>query len=99
MSRKGNCYDNASIENFFGHLKSEAIYLNSYHSKDELEIAVHNYIYWYNNVRIQSKLKYRTPVEYKCAAQDRVILFQIVYFLGIGSYLVDIFFIFEINLL
>ena len=32
-----------------------------------LEIAAHNYIYWYNNIRIQSKLKYRTPVEYKCA--------------------------------
>jgi putative transposase len=68
MSRRGNCYDNASIENFFGHLKSEAIYLNSYHSKEELEITVHNYIYWYNNVRIQSKLKYRTPVEYRYAA-------------------------------
>ena len=36
MSRKGNCYDNACIENFFGHLKTELIYQNSYNSKEEL---------------------------------------------------------------
>lgn len=68
MSRRGNCYDNASMENFFGHLKSEEIYLNSYSSRDELESAVHNYIRWYNYDRLQSKLNNSTPIEYKCAA-------------------------------
>jgi transposase InsO family protein len=68
MSRRGNCFDNASMENFFGHLKSEEIYLNSYQNKYELESAVNKYIYWYNNNRLQSKLNNRTPVEYRCAA-------------------------------
>lgn len=68
MSRRGNCYDNACIENFFGHLKSEEIHLNTYESKEDLEAAVHSYIYWYNNHRFQSKLKNRTPIEYRCTA-------------------------------
>ncbi|HGM1082326.1 TPA: IS3 family transposase [Clostridioides difficile] len=68
MSRRGNCYDNASMENFFGHLKSEEIYLNSYTSRDDLETAVHSYIRWYNYDRLQSKLNSSTPIEYKRAA-------------------------------
>ncbi|WP_322379130.1 IS3 family transposase, partial [Clostridium perfringens] len=36
MSRKGNCHDNACIESFFSHLKSECIYLNNYNSEDEV---------------------------------------------------------------
>ncbi|MBO5477173.1 MAG: IS3 family transposase [Clostridia bacterium] len=66
MSRKGNCYDNACIENFFGHLKTELIYQNSYNSKEELVKSINDYIYWYNNYRFQAKLKNMTPVEYRC---------------------------------
>ena len=45
MSRKGNCYDNACIENFFGHLKTELIYHNSYSCKEELIKSIDDYIY------------------------------------------------------
>ena len=62
MSRKGNCYDNACIENFFGHLKTELIYQNSYNSKEELVKSINDYIYWYNNYRFQAKLKNMAPV-------------------------------------
>ena len=66
MSRKGNCYDNACIENFFGHLKTELIYQNSYNSKEELIKSIDDYIYWYNNCRFQAGLKNMTPAEYRC---------------------------------
>ena len=66
MSRKGNCYDNSCIENFFGHLKTELIYQNSYSCKENLIKSVDEYIYWYNNYRAQSKLNNMTPVEYRC---------------------------------
>lgn len=68
MSRKGNCYDNACIENFFGHLKSELIYQNHFDTKEELFKAVSQYIYWYNNERFQTVLKNRTPIEARSAA-------------------------------
>lgn len=68
MSRRGNCYDNACIENFFGHLKCEEIHLNNYETKEDLENAVHSYIHWYNYHRFQEKLGNHTPIEYKCMA-------------------------------
>ena len=65
MSRKGNCYDNAIIENFFGILKSEFLYLEEFdsleHFKDELE----QYMYYYNHLRIKSRLKRKSPVAYR----------------------------------
>jgi putative transposase len=63
MSRKGNCYDNACIENFFGHFKSELLYQNFFENKNELFKAIDSYIYWYNGSRFQSVLKNRTPIE------------------------------------
>lgn len=68
MSRKGNCYDNACIENFFGHLKCELIYQTHFHTKEDLINAIDKYIYWYNNERFQLKLNNRTPIEFRCAA-------------------------------
>jgi putative transposase len=44
MSRKGNCYDNAIIENFFGTIKSEMFYLKKYTSVDELKKDIKEYI-------------------------------------------------------
>lgn len=65
MSRKGNCYDNAVIENFFGHLKEEAFHHVRYLSLDALTAALHEYIDWYNNDRISTRLEGLSPVQYR----------------------------------
>jgi len=65
MSRRGNCLDNAAIESFFGHLKSELIYLNNYKDKQQLIKDVTQYIKFYNNQRIQAKLNKMSPIEYR----------------------------------
>lgn len=65
MSRKGNCLDNAVAENFFGILKTELFYENIYESIEELEKDITQYIEYYNNRRIKSKLKGMSPVEYR----------------------------------
>lgn len=65
MSRRGNCLDNASMENFFGHLKAECLYLEKYETQDELVEAVHSYIHFYNHKRIQLALGNKSPVEYR----------------------------------
>ena len=65
MSRKGNCLDNAVIENFFGLLKSELLYLRKFDSFHEFQTELENYIDYYNNKRIKAKLKGRSPVEYR----------------------------------
>lgn len=54
MSRKGNCYDNAVMENFFGHLKAEMYHGESFASLEEFYEGIEEYIYWYNNERIQN---------------------------------------------
>lgn len=65
MSRKGNCLDNACVENFFSHLKSELMYLNDYRTKAEVKKAVTSYIRFYNQHRLQRKLNDLSPVEYR----------------------------------
>lgn len=65
-SRKGNCHDNACIESFFSHLKSECIYLSHFESNEELICAVENYIYFYNYKRFQKRLSHLAPIEYRC---------------------------------
>ena len=65
MSRKGNCLDNAAMENFFGLLKSELLYLQKFSSIEEFEKELECYIYYYNNVRIKQKLKGLSPVQYR----------------------------------
>lgn len=65
MSRKGNCLDNACIENFFGRLKVEMYYGITYTSVGELVQAIHNYIHYHNHARISIKLKGMTPVQYR----------------------------------
>ena len=65
MSRKGNCLDNASMESFFGILKSECFYGERFDSIDDLEHAIREYIYYYNHERIKVKLKGLTPVDYR----------------------------------
>jgi putative transposase len=65
MSRKGNCLDNSVMENFFGLLKSELLYLQKFKSLEDFEKKLHEYIYYYNNKRIKLKLKGMSPVEYR----------------------------------
>ena len=67
MSRKGNSPDNGMIESFFGILKSEMFYgyEKSFQSLKQLEQAIVDYIYYYNNKRIKVKLKGLSPVQYR----------------------------------
>lgn len=65
MSRRGNCYDNASIESFFSHLKVEALYPYDIRSIDEAQRRIEEYIRFYNEDRAQRKLNKLTPVEYR----------------------------------
>ncbi|WP_236803005.1 IS3 family transposase [Arthrobacter sp. FW306-05-C] len=65
MSRKANCYDNAVMENFFGHLKEELFHRVRFLSTEALESALHEYIHWYNTERISTKLKGLSPVQYR----------------------------------
>lgn len=64
MSRKGNCFDNAAAENFFSHLKSELINRVKLKDYEEAKKAIDDYIRYYNNERIQVKLK-MAPLEYR----------------------------------
>jgi putative transposase len=64
-SRRGNCYDNACIESFFFHLKTESIYLQKPHNFGGLQLAIKTYMNEYNNHRYQKKLNDRSPVEYR----------------------------------
>lgn len=61
MSRKGNCLDNAVIENFFGLLKSELLYLQEFKSMDYFKAELIEYLDYYNNKRIKAKLKGLPP--------------------------------------
>ncbi len=65
MSRKGNCLDNAVMENFFGLLKSELLYLREFESIEEFREELEKYIYYYNHQRIKGKLKGLSPVQYR----------------------------------
>ena len=65
MSRKGNCYDNSPMENFFGIMKQEMYYGQVYNSFDELKNAINKYIRYYNQKRSKASLGYRSPVEYR----------------------------------
>ncbi|QKS03453.1 IS3 family transposase [Bacillus halotolerans] len=67
MSRKGTPADNASIESFHSSLKSETFYLNSINRTTTaiVERTVKEYIYYYNNIRIQTKLNSQSPISYR----------------------------------
>ena len=65
MSRKGNCLDNAIIENFFGILKSEMFYIQKFNSIEDLKNEIKQYINYYNNERIKSNLNKMSPIQYR----------------------------------
>lgn len=64
MSRKGNCWDNAPMESFFGHLKDELDYSNC-KTIEELNRKIDNYMEEYNNDRYQWSLKRMTPAQFR----------------------------------
>lgn len=65
MSRKGNCFDNAVIENFFGIMKSEFLYITHFDSADQFKHELIDYMKYYNEDRIKSKLKGMSPIHYR----------------------------------
>lgn len=65
MSRKGNCLDNAVIENFFGILKSELFYIMKFKDIHHLKLEIKEYIKYYNNERIKLNLKGMSPIQYR----------------------------------
>lgn len=65
MSRVGNCIDNAPVESFFGHFKSESYDLKRYKSFEELVANIDRYIQFYNEERYQEKLNSLAPLEYR----------------------------------
>lgn len=69
MSRRGNCYDNAVIESFFGILKSEFLYRKEFEDIEHFKQELDTYIHYYNHVRIKSKLKNMSPVKYRTHVQ------------------------------
>jgi putative transposase len=66
MSRKGNCWDNACVESFFGTLKRELVYHRHYASREEATQDIFEYIeVFYNRRRRHSTLGYDSPAEYE----------------------------------
>jgi len=70
MSRKGDCWDNAVVESFFGSLKSERIHWRSYQSRDEVRTDVVDYIaMFYNSRRLHAFLGYQSPNQFERVGQ------------------------------
>ena len=69
MSRKGNCLDNAVMENFFGLLKSELLYLQKFDSLNHFLMELEEYLRYYNEERIKEKLNGMSPVQYRTQNQ------------------------------
>lgn len=65
MSRKGNCLDNAVMENFFGLLKSELLYLQEFDSIEHFKAELIDYVDYYNHRRIKTKLKGLSPASHR----------------------------------
>jgi putative transposase len=65
MSRKGNCYDNAPIESFWGTLKTELVHHRCYQTRAEAAREIAEYIdLFYNRQQRQARLDYLSPVAY-----------------------------------
>jgi transposase InsO family protein len=66
MSRKGNCYDNAPVESFFGTFKTELVFHRQYATQAEARLDIFEYIeVFYNRFRRHSALGYKSPVNYE----------------------------------
>ena len=65
MSRKGNCLDNAVMENWFGIMKTEFFYQKKFDDVGSFKTELKEYIHYYNHDRIKQKLKGLSPVQYR----------------------------------
>jgi len=69
MSRRGNCYDNAPVESFFGSLKTERVHRQQYQTREEARRDIFEYIeVFYNRCRLHSSLGYLSPAQFEVAA-------------------------------
>ncbi|MDD2372264.1 MAG: IS3 family transposase [Syntrophomonadaceae bacterium] len=68
MSRVGKCIDNGPMEGFWGILKCEKYYLHKYQTFEALKKDIDDYIYFYNNERLQKKLNSLSPIEFRTKA-------------------------------
>ncbi|WP_460289444.1 IS3 family transposase, partial [Clostridium sp. CTA-7] len=64
MSRRGNCWDNAPQESFFGHFKDE-VNIKPCQTLEDLRNEIDQYMTYYNEYRYQWNLKKMTPVQYR----------------------------------
>ncbi|WP_373458955.1 IS3 family transposase [Peribacillus sp. V2I11] len=64
-SRRGNCHDNACIESFFSHIKTEKLYLERPKTAEEAYVVIQEYIEFYNTDRFQEKFNGLSPIEYR----------------------------------
>lgn len=66
MSRKGDCWDNAVAESFFGTLKNELVHHEKYKTREQARLSIFDYIeMFYNKRRIHSHLNYVSPEEFE----------------------------------
>jgi transposase InsO family protein len=66
MSRKGNCYDNAAMESFFGTLKQELVHHERYATRKAAKASIFEYIeIFYNQQRKHSTINYQTPMAFE----------------------------------
>ena len=71
MSRKGNCWDNAAVESFFGSLKQERVHWRNYQTRYEAQQDILNYItMWYNSHRLHTYLDYQSPNNFESGNQS-----------------------------
>lgn len=72
MSRKGNCWDNSVSESFFARFKVEAIHGETFHTREDLEYEVFDYIErFYNKIRKHSTIEYLSPNQYECLFNNK----------------------------
>ncbi len=67
MSRVGNCWDNAPVESFVSSIKAELVSAAAWNTPHEAEIAVADYLRFYNHHRWHSALGYRSPAQYEAS--------------------------------
>jgi len=65
MSRKGDCWDNAPVERFFGSLKTERLESYRFATRKDAQIEILDYITYYNFIRLHSTLGYQSPMQYE----------------------------------
>ena len=68
MTRPDNCYDNAMAESFNGRMKAELLTDRRLDGQHDAQLAIFEYVHYYNNHRLHSALQYKTPVDYEATS-------------------------------